>query len=82
MLLGETANFFFLRNEKVTREGRVAHESIFNVNDGQYRCPNSQQGYSPFSTWKRGLAWIMCGYSEQVEYLDTLEVEERSFSNP
>src|ERR1035438_9009615 len=29
--------------------GRTAHESIFNVNDGNYRCPNSQQGYSPFS---------------------------------
>ena len=34
--------------------GRTAHESIFNVNDGNYRCPNSQQGYSPFSTWTRG----------------------------
>src|SRR5207247_10585940 len=33
--------------------GRVAHESIFNVIDGHYRCPNSQQGYSPFSTWTR-----------------------------
>ncbi len=33
--------------------GRVAHESIFNVNDGNYRCPNSQQGYSPFTTWTR-----------------------------
>ncbi len=53
-------------------KGRVAHESIFNVNDGHYRCPNSQQGYSPFSTWTRGLAWIMCGFSEQLEYLDTL----------
>ena len=39
--------------------GRVAHESIFNVNDGSYRCPNSQQGWSPFTTWTRGLAWIM-----------------------
>src|SRR5579859_7571487 len=27
--------------------GRTAHESIFNLNDGEYRCPNSQQGYSP-----------------------------------
>ena len=26
--------------------GRTAHESIFNVNDGQYRCPNAQQGYT------------------------------------
>ena len=51
--------------------GRVAHESIFNTNDGNYRCPSSQQGYSPFSTWTRGLAWIMCGYAEQLEWIDT-----------
>ena len=49
--------------------GRVAHESIFNVNDGHYRCPNSQQGYSPFSTWTRGLAWAMLGFAEQLEFL-------------
>lgn len=56
--------------------GRVAHESIFNVNDGSYRCPNSQQGYSPFSTWTRGLAWILCGYAEQLEFLHTVEESE------
>jgi unsaturated chondroitin disaccharide hydrolase len=39
--------------------GRVAHESIFNTNDGSYRCASTQQGYSPFSTWTRGLAWIL-----------------------
>jgi unsaturated chondroitin disaccharide hydrolase len=49
--------------------GRTAHESIFNVNDGNYRCPNSQQGYSPFSTWTRGLAWAICGFAEQLEFL-------------
>src|SRR5581483_11303607 len=48
--------------------GRTAHESIFNTNDGNYRCPNSQQGYSPFSTWTRGLAWAMCGFAEELEY--------------
>lgn len=53
--------------------GRVAHESIFNVNDGNYRCPNSQQGYSGFTTWTRGLAWAMLGFSEFLEFLDTLE---------
>ena len=52
--------------------GRVAHESIFNVNDGRYRCPNSQQGYSPFSTWTRGLAWIMLGFAEELEFLATV----------
>jgi hypothetical protein len=56
--------------------GRVAHESIFNLNDRSYRCPNSQQGYSPFSTWTRGQAWIMCGYAEQLEFLATLPESE------
>jgi len=57
--------------------GRVAHESIFNVNDGAYRCPSSQQGFSPFSTWTRGLAWILCGYAEQLEFLG--QVPEAQF---
>ncbi len=52
--------------------GRVAHESIFNLNDGVFRCPNSQQGYSPFTTWTRGLAWVMLGYAEQLEFLQSL----------
>ncbi|MFI5071942.1 MAG: hypothetical protein ACHP8A_13725 [Terriglobales bacterium] len=49
--------------------GRVAHEAIFNINDGSFRCPNSQQGYSAFSTWTRGLAWAISGFSEQLEFL-------------
>jgi hypothetical protein len=49
--------------------GRTAHEAIFNINDGNFRCPNTQQGYSPFSTWTRGLAWAMCGFAEQLEFL-------------
>src|SRR5438034_7535418 len=48
--------------------GRVAHESIFNVTNGNYRCPNSQQGYSPFSTWTRGLAWAILGFAELLEF--------------
>jgi hypothetical protein len=47
--------------------GRVVHESIFNTNDGRYRCPSTQQGYSPFSTWTRGLAWVMLGAAEELE---------------
>lgn len=56
--------------------GRVAHESIFNTNDGHFRCPSTQQGYSPFSTWTRGLAWIMLGCAEQLEFLATIEDAE------
>ncbi len=49
--------------------GRTAHESIFNTENGAYRCPSTQQGYSPFSTWTRGLAWILLGAAEQLEFL-------------
>ncbi|MDZ7934247.1 MAG: glycoside hydrolase family 88 protein [Emticicia sp.] len=56
--------------------GRTAHESIFNVKDGNFRCPNSQQGYTGFSTWTRGLAWAMCGFPEELEFLETLEDTE------
>jgi hypothetical protein len=58
--------------------GRVAHESIFNIRDGSYRCASSQQGYSPFTTWTRGHAWVLCGYAEQLEFLDSLGEAEFS----
>lgn len=56
--------------------GRTAHESIFNTKDGNFRCPNSQQGYTGFSTWTRGLAWAMCGFAEELEFLQTIEEAE------
>lgn len=66
--------------------GRVAHESIFNMNDGMYRCPNSQQGFSGFTTWTRGLAWAMLGFAEFAEFLseekgelEGLEVAKETF---
>ena len=49
--------------------GRTAHEAVFNRNDGRFRCRATQQGYSPFSTWTRGLAWAMLGYAEELELL-------------
>jgi len=64
--------FFGEGRDSYDVRGRVAHESVFNRNDGQFRCPSSQQGYSPFTTWTRGAAWIICGYAEQLEFLDTI----------
>jgi unsaturated chondroitin disaccharide hydrolase len=56
--------------------GRVAHESLFDAKNGVYRCPSTQQGYSPFSTWTRGLAWVMCGFAEELEFLTTVADKE------
>lgn len=58
--------------------GRTAHEIIFNTNDGNYRCPNSQQGYTGFSTWTRGLAWAICGIGETLEILDKIDESDYS----
>ena len=52
--------------------GRVAQESIFNPKNGTYRCPGTHQGYSPFSTWTRGLAWVMLGFVEELEFIDVV----------
>ena len=52
--------------------GRTSHESIFNIRNGSFRCPSTQQGYSPFSTWTRGLSWAVLGFAEQLEYLQKL----------
>lgn len=62
--------------------GRVAHEGIFNVTDGNYRCPGTQQGYSPFSTWTRGLAWILLGCAEELEVFGGMSAEEFSVHDP
>ena len=52
--------------------GRTTHEAIFNTVNGSFRGPSSQQGYSPFSTWTRGVAWAMLGFAEQLEFLATI----------
>jgi unsaturated chondroitin disaccharide hydrolase len=70
------AIYYGERRDAFDLSGRTAHESIFNTNDGNYRCPNSQQGYSPFTTWTRGLAWAICGYTEQLEFMATRPDEE------
>jgi unsaturated chondroitin disaccharide hydrolase len=65
--------------------GRTAHESVFNTKDGNYRCPNSQQGYTGFSTWTRGLAWAMLGFAEELEFLKQIDTSalgtKYAFSN-
>src|SRR5882724_5351632 len=66
-------NVYFGRGrDRFDVRGRVAHESLFNAASGTYRGPSTQQGYSPFSTWTRGLAWAMLGFAEQIEFVDAL----------
>ena len=68
-----TYNVYFGRGrDRYDVRGRVAHESLFNVANGSYRGPGTQQGYSPFTTWTRGLAWAMLGFAEEIEFVAAL----------
>jgi unsaturated chondroitin disaccharide hydrolase len=64
----------------VDGEGKVIHEAIFNPARGEFRNLSTQQGYSPWTCWARGLAWAMYGFTDT--YLFThdpffLETAER-----
>jgi len=63
--------YFGTGRDRFDLRGRTAHESLFNPANGTYRGPSTQQGYSPFSTWTRGLAWAMLGFVEEIEFLET-----------
>jgi unsaturated chondroitin disaccharide hydrolase len=72
----EYSVYFGTGRDSYDVRGRTAHESLFNPANGTYRGPSSQQGYSPFSTWTRGLAWAMLGFAEQLEFLGTIDPNE------
>jgi unsaturated chondroitin disaccharide hydrolase len=63
-------------------DGSVAHEAIFNTEPrrGEFRCLSTQQGYSPFTCWARGLAWALYGFADAYRYTrdpEMLAVSER-----
>jgi unsaturated chondroitin disaccharide hydrolase len=64
----------------VDGEGMVIHEAIFNPVRGEFRNLSTQQGYSPFSCWARGLAWAMYGFTDTYLFTNEplfLETAER-----
>jgi unsaturated chondroitin disaccharide hydrolase len=61
----------------VRPDGGTAHEGIFDVRTGRFLHEGTHQGYGPASTWTRGLAWALYGFtavyrlSGEAEFLDT-----------
>jgi unsaturated chondroitin disaccharide hydrolase len=47
----------------VRADGSTAHEGIFDTNTGQFLSQSTQQGWSAESTWARGLAWAIYGFT-------------------
>jgi unsaturated chondroitin disaccharide hydrolase len=61
----------------VRPDGGTAHEGIFDVNTGQFLRESTHQGWRADSTWTRGLAWAIYGFtavhrlSGEAEFLAT-----------
>src|SRR5262249_13092088 len=47
----------------VRADGGTAHEGIFDVETGQFLRQSTHQGWSAESTWSRGLAWALYGFT-------------------
>lgn len=67
----------------VRPDGGTAHEGIFDLESGRFLRESTHQGYKPESTWTRGLAWSLYGFTavhrllsanpsyQATEFLDT-----------
>lgn len=61
----------------VRADGGTAHEGIFDPESGRFLRQSTHQGWSADSTWTRGLAWALYGFtachrlSGEAEFLDT-----------
>jgi len=61
----------------VRPHGGTAHEGIFDVTSGRFERESTHQGWAPVSTWSRGLAWAIYGFtaahrlSGEAEFLET-----------
>jgi unsaturated chondroitin disaccharide hydrolase len=65
----------------VRPDGGTAHEGIFDVDSGQFLHQSTHQGWKAESTWSRGQAWALYGFTavsrlsegrpEAAEFLDT-----------
>jgi len=73
------------RKTIVRDDGAAIHEGIFNPVSGEFRNLSTQQGYSPWTCWSRGLAWALYGfhdaflYTGEKEFLETSELCARFY---
>jgi unsaturated chondroitin disaccharide hydrolase len=51
------------RKYLVRGDGSVSHEGIFDLDAGEFRRQTTQQGWRNDSSWARGLAWSLYGFS-------------------
>ena len=61
----------------VRPDGGTAHEGIFDTQTGRFLRASTHQGWKPESTWARGLAWALYGFTAAYRLSG-----EREFRDP
>jgi unsaturated chondroitin disaccharide hydrolase len=61
------------RDTIVRPDGSTAHEGLFDVESGQFLRQSTHQGLRADSSWARGLAWSMYGFSQAYELTGNAE---------
>ena len=65
------------RRTIVRGDGSTSHEGIFNLETGEFLRQTTHQGYRGDSSWSRGLAWSLYGFTrsylqtQRSDYLET-----------
>ena len=68
------------RKTLVRGDGSTAHEGIFDLETGEFLRQSTQQGWRGDSSWARGLAWALYGFSnvyrftQDVRFLQTAQL--------
>jgi unsaturated chondroitin disaccharide hydrolase len=52
----------------VRGDGSTAHEGIFDLNSGAFLCQSTHQGWRGDSSWARGQAWAIGGFTSAFKY--------------
>lgn len=52
----------------VRGDGGTAHEGIFDLNSGAFLCQSTHQGWRGDSSWARGQAWAIGGFTTAFKY--------------
>jgi unsaturated chondroitin disaccharide hydrolase len=86
-ILAEIAKRHCLTTRKylVRGDGSTAHEGIFDLQSGEFLRQSTQQGWRGDSSWARGLAWALYGFSTvyqftgDIRFLETAELCARFY---
>jgi unsaturated chondroitin disaccharide hydrolase len=58
------------RRRLVRGDGSTAHEGLFDPASGEFLSQSTRQGWRGDSTWVRGLAWALYGFTEAYQFTD------------